>query len=263
MSAVKPYFADESVTLYHGDCREVVPALKLTADCVVADPPYGETSLVWDKWPDGWPTAISDAARSMWCFGSMRMFLDRRDEFVFWKLSQDVVWEKAEGSSLLDDRFRRVHEAATHWYRGQWSNLFRLPPRDQFFGRTHGAQANGKAKPGHDGAGTTRGYVDDGTRLSRSVLRVANLRGRANHPTEKPVGILDPLIRYACPPGGTVLDPFAGSGSTAMAARLSGRNATLIEADERYCELIVKRLAQLPLPTAADSGQTADAGGTT
>jgi DNA modification methylase len=244
MTQPDPYYADESVTLYHGDCRELVPSLKLTADCIVADPPYGETSLSWDRWPDDWPTAISGAAKSMWCFGSMRMFLDRRDEFVFWRLSQDVVWEKAEGSSLLDDRFRRVHEAATHWYRGPWADLFRSPLREQFFGARHAAQADGKAKPGHDGVGTTRGYVDDGTRLVRSVIRAPNLRGRATHPTEKPVGILDPLIRYACPPGGVVLDPFAGSGSTAEAARLSGRKAVLIEADERYCDLIAKRMSQ-------------------
>lgn len=49
-----PYYADEQVTLYLGDCREVLPALGVTADCIVADPPYGETSLAWDRWPDGW-----------------------------------------------------------------------------------------------------------------------------------------------------------------------------------------------------------------
>lgn len=64
------------------------------------------------------------------------------------------------------------------------------------------------------------------------------------HPTEKPLGILLPLIEYACPPGGSVLDPFGGSGSTAEAARQSGRTATLIEADERYCEVIARRLSQ-------------------
>lgn len=244
-----PYFKDESVTLYHGDCREVVPTLKLTADCIVADPPYGETSLAWDRWPDGWPTAVSDAAKSMWCFGSMRMFLDRRDEFEFWRLSQDVIWEKQQGTGLAADRFRRVHEHVLHFYRNAWAEIHHEVPTDGTHKppRTHIR----RVKPTHQSSASSASsatYVDDGSRLVRSVIVARNLHGRSLHPTEKPVGILDPLIRYACPPDGTVLDPFAGSGSTAVAARLSGRRAVLVEADERYCELIAKRMLQVPLP---------------
>lgn len=80
------------------------------------------------------------------------------------------------------------------------------------------------------------------------MLKVRSMHGRATHPTEKPVGIVQPLIEYACELGGTVLDPFAGSGSTAAAARLTGRRAVLIEADERYCDLIVDRLSQDMIP---------------
>jgi site-specific DNA-methyltransferase (adenine-specific) len=244
---MNPFYVDEAVTLYHGDCREIVPALNLTVDAIVADPPYGETSLAWDRWPDDWPTAISGAAKSMWCFGSMRMFLDRRDQFVFWKLSQDVVWEKPNGTGVAVDRFRRVHEIATFWYRGPWDEAFHQTPRD---GGAVGTSRAWLRRPSAERAGvrtverTSVVYVDDGSRLARSVLWVDNMHGRADHPTEKPVGILDPLIRYACPPGGTVLDPFAGSGSTAEAARLTGRKAILVEADERYCELIARRMSQ-------------------
>jgi site-specific DNA-methyltransferase (adenine-specific) len=94
---VDPYYVDESVQLYKGDCREVIPALGQTFDCIVADPPYAETSLAWDRWPDGWPTIAATAASgSMWCFGSMRMFLDRQAEFAGWRMSQDVVWAEAQ-----------------------------------------------------------------------------------------------------------------------------------------------------------------------
>ena len=63
----------------------------------------------------------------------------------------------------------------------------------------------------------------------RSVIPVRSMHGRAIHPTEKPVGILDPLIAYACPPGGLVVDPFAGSGTTLEAPRCPGRQAIGVE----------------------------------
>src|SRR3546814_7972972 len=56
--------------------------------------------LAWDRWPDGWPALAAKVASSMWCFGSMRMFLDRAPEFADWKLSQDYVWEKHNGSGF-------------------------------------------------------------------------------------------------------------------------------------------------------------------
>lgn len=243
-----PYFVDESVSLWLGDCREIMPTLG-QFDCVVTDPPYGETSLAWDRWPESWPTIASAHTRSMWCFGSMRMFLDRRDEFQFWRLSQDVVWEKHNGSGFHSDRFKRVHETAAHWYRGEWAEVYHETPREAY----HGSNVKTVPRRGptpHTGAiGKGEGYVGL-DRLMRSIVHVSSMHGHAQHPTEKPVGILDPLIRYACPPGGTVLDCFAGSGSTAEAARLTGRKAVLIEADERYCELIARRMSQGILPEA-------------
>lgn len=243
-----PYYADEHVQLWHGDCRVLVSELGLKADLILADPPYGETSLAWDRWPDDWPTAISDAAKSMWCFGSMRMFLDRRDQFMFWHLSQDVVWRKPDAAAPVVDRFRRNHETVTHWYRGPWADVHHETPLYEYHGRRHGTVRVRDPGVIFGGERGPREWVDDGTRRMLTVVDVPNMRYRGTHPTEKPVGILDPLIRYACPPGGTVIDPFAGSGSTAEAARLTGRKAILIEADERYCEAIARRMSQGILP---------------
>lgn len=239
------YYRDDTVTLYHGDARDILPALGLQADLIVTDPPYAETSLTWDRWPDGWPTLAATIVSSMWCFGSMRMFLDRGPEFADWKLSQDIVWEKANGTGFATDRFKRVHEIATHWYRGDWRNVHHDTPRVAYTGPDKHArrrQPHGQ----HTGKIGQSYYADDGTRLMRSVFRANSVRSGL-HPTEKPLSLLENMIRYACPRGGTVVDPFAGSGSTLDAARQSGRRAIGIEAHEPYAEAAARRLSAMTL----------------
>jgi site-specific DNA-methyltransferase (adenine-specific) len=246
------YWSDDRTQLYLGDCREILPVLGLTADAIVTDPPYSETSLVWDRWPDDWPTLAATAARSMWCFGSMRMFLDRRDDFTDagWKLSQDIIWEKANGTGFATDRFKRVHEIATHWYSGSWDAVCHDTPKTVYTGASKNARIRRDDRAAHTGSIKPVTYQDDGTRLMRSVLQAQSVRGGL-HPTEKPIGVLAQLIEYACPPGGLVLDLFAGSGSTLDAARQCGRRAIGIEADERYCEAAAKRLSQLTFTDTA------------
>jgi site-specific DNA-methyltransferase (adenine-specific) len=244
----QPYWQDETCALYLGDCREVLPALRVTADCIVADPPYGETSLKWDRWPHGWLEAAVLMTRSLWCFGSLRMFMEHAAVFrtLGWQLSQDIIWEKHNGSGFAADRFKRVHEQLTHWYRGSWSAVYHEVPRvpatrDSHHGR--GDITQGGPTP-HTGKITRNGYVYGPDRLQRSVIFARSMHHKALHPTEKPVELLSPLITYACPPGGLVTDPFAGSGSTLDAARCSGRRAIGIEADERYIEMAARRLSQ-------------------
>lgn len=247
-----PYWEDQDagLALYLGDMREVLPALGLQADLLVCDPPYAETSLAWDRWPDGWPAVAATVASSMWCFGSMRMFLDRAHEFTGWKLSQDVVWEKHNGSGFATDRFRRVHEIATHWYRGDWASIYHDVPRfpTEFDPKDRSVSASAARVP-HTGTIGAHRYEDDGLRLARSVQRVPSVRGGL-HPTEKPLSLLERMIRYACPEGGLVVDPFTGSGSTLDAARLSGRRAIGIEVNEEYAEAAARRLSALTLPAA-------------
>lgn len=249
-----PYYQDEHVTLHLGDWREKIES-EFVADLIVTDPPYGETSLAWDRWPDGWPTLAARHARSMWCFGSMRMFLNRRDDFTDWKLSQDIIWSKPHATSLDTSRFRRRHEVATHWYQGAWSEVHHTLPR-VLSGRT---TPQNRATPGKSAGragervynyGLSGGWTDDGTRLMSSVIEVGH--GVANkdrkalviNATQKPLGIIDPLISYGCPPGGTVLDLFSGSGSTLVAARNLGRKAVGYEIREEQAELTAQRLSQ-------------------
>ncbi len=242
-----PYYADDLVTLYHGDCREVLPSLNIEPHLVLADPPYGETSLTWDRWPDGWPDLIASiGAASMWCFGSMRMFLDRRDEFKSWRLSQDVIWSKPRGGVAYPDRATvRTHEIVTHWYRGDWSDIHHEQQREDRGGPSKGTIHRGETGPAWNGSRRAHSWTDDGTRAASSVIECQTMRMRGvGHPTEKPTGILEPLIAYGCPLGGLVLDPFAGSASTLDTARQTGRRAVGVEADERYCEIAARRLSQ-------------------
>jgi site-specific DNA-methyltransferase (adenine-specific) len=245
------YYADDQVTLYHGDMRELLP--KMTEfDACITDPPYGETAHQWDRWVDGWPALVAERTTSLWSFGSLRMFTKHWADFADWKLAQDkvgeyeidtMIWEKHNGSSFVNDRFRKVHEFAAQFYRGPWRDIYHETPREPAVfdakGRTRGRSVVGTRE--HTGAIGVKVYEDDGMRLARSVVRCPSVRG-AIHKTEKPVEVLDPLIRYSVPPGGTVIDPFAGSCSVLLTARSLGRRAIGIEANEAYCEAAAKRL---------------------
>lgn len=237
-----PFYEADGITLYHGDAIDILPHLQ-SVDAVVTDPPYNETNLEWDVWPDGWPGMLLPLARSLWCFGSLRMFWDRRDEFSAWKLSQDVVWEKHNGSGLHADRFKRVHELAIHLYHGEWTSLYKSPVIVTVYEEQKSLKRG--QKPQHFGdveAGS--GYNYDGTRIMRSVIPVRSCHGYAVNETQKPEGIVAPLLEYCVPPGGVVLDPFAGSGTTLAVARSQGKRAIGIERRESQCREIVKRLSQ-------------------
>lgn len=236
----EPYFDDGQITLYCGDCRDVLPQLD-HVDVVVTDPPYGDTSLKWDEPVRGWLDLID--APQLWCFASLRFLLEHGQEFEGWTYGQEIVWEKHNGSGFQADRFKRVHELVVHFYRGRWAALRHEPPL------TFDAVAKvvkRRKKPVHTGEVRSSAFEseDGGPRLMRSVLQVRSENGRAVHPTQKPLGILRPLIKYSCPSDGVVLDPFSGAGSTLLAARDLGRRAIGIELDESYCEATVARLAQ-------------------
>ena len=249
---MNPYYEHDGITIYHGDCREILPHVG-TVDAVVTDPPYGDTSLEWDARVSGWAQLV--ACRQLWCFGSLRMFLATIGDFesAGWRYAQEIVWEKHNGSSFHSDRFKRVHELAVHFYRGDWASLYReVPTTPDATART----MRRKQGPPHTGRIESGSYEshDGGPRLMRSVLAVRSCHGYAVHPTQKPVGILHPLIEFSVPVSGIVLDPFAGSGSTLVAAREAGRRAIGIEVQERYCEIAAKRLAQGVLPLGKEVG---------
>ncbi len=232
-----------------GDCREVMVGWpEGFADACITDPPYGDTSLDWDKQVSGWLPLVARALKpsaSIWVFGSLRFLAPLFAEMhaLGFKYSQDIVWEKQNGTGFHADRFRRVHEHAVMFYRGNWSDVYH---QTQYTLDATKRVVRTKKRPAHTGHIDKTPYVshDGGPRMVRSVLQVRNEHGRAVHPTQKPHGIVEPLLLYSVPPGGLVLDPFGGSGTTAAVAIQHGRQAVLCELNPEYVPLITERCAE-------------------
>ena len=250
----------DDVTVLRGDIRaRLLEVPDASVDAIIADPPYGETALEWDRRVKGWPDLLIRVLKpsgSMWVFGSFRLFMQTMADFHRWRFTHEVIWQKHNGTGLHNDRFRRVHEIAAHFHPAHvsWAEVYKCA---QYTNDARGRIVRKKAKPaqwtGAQGATVYRSE-DGGPRLMTSVLAVRSEHGRAVHPTQKPVDLLLPLIRYACPQGGVVLDPFAGSGSTAIAAREAGCRAILIEKDERFASIAERRVRDdVPLLSGARS----------
>lgn len=221
------------------DCRIGLTAFAGAAfDVAIVDPPYGDTSLKWDRQVAGWIEPLALALKPsghVWVFGSLRFLAPVFEEMdaAGFKYSQDIVWLKQNGTGFHNDRFRRVHEHAVLFYRGKWADSYRAP---QFTLDAMAKTVRRKTRPSHMGSISDAVFTseDGGPRLMTSVLAVKNMHGRATHPTEKPVELLRPLLRYSCPPGGRVLDPFSGSAAVWEAAKAEGMSYIGFETDPAY-----------------------------
>ena len=238
-----------SVLLLTGDCRTDLADLG-PFDMILADPPYGDTSLDWDRQVSGWEAVAHGCIKptgSMWVFGSMRFFMATSAAILSagWRYAQDIVWETHNGSGFHADRFKRVHEHAVQFYRSDapWSGVFNevQVTRDAI----RRSVQRKKGRPAHMGKIEQAPYqsVDGGPRIMRSVIPMHSCHGHAIHPTEKPVGLLQILIRTSCPPGGVVGDMFAGSGAAGEACAQADRSYVGAEIDPEMAEKARARLA--------------------
>lgn len=241
---MEPAYEDEWVALYHASHADLPD---LGADLAIVDPPYGDTSLPWDKLATDWLDTMERVLApngSVWLWGSLRSLVvmlaaaDQRG----WKQAQDVVWEKHNGTNMSNDRFRRVHEHVVHLYRGEWCEVFSDPQRS--LDATKRAVRR-KQRPSHWGEIGEGAYAseDGGPRLMRSVQYERSAHGHAIHPTQKPLGVTMTLIKQSCPLGGVVVSPYAGSGTDLLAARMTQRLAVGTELDAGYLAKTVERLA--------------------
>jgi DNA modification methylase len=223
---VKPYYQDDFATIYHGDCREVLPTLEHGADLLVTDPPYG---INYVSARSGHGQIAGDTSENDGLEGvrqALRCLRFNRHFYVFgpfdlspltFGATVELIWDEGKhGGGNISLPWASSHERITF---GVWTPY-----------------------PSQKNAGATAARLRKG-----SVLRYAtpnNGRGAKAHPTRKPVDMLRVFVESSSHFGEVVLDPFMGSGSTLEAATLEGRRSIGIELEERYCEIAAKRLAQ-------------------
>jgi adenine-specific DNA-methyltransferase len=227
-----PYYEHAGITIYHGDCLDVLRGLEAeSVDAVITDPPYGiDYQSAWriDK-ADWKPKIYNDKAPFIWwLWDAFRVTADGGCVLCFCR------WDTQEVFRVALDAAGYNVKSQVIWDRG-----------------AHGmGDLKASYAPQHDAIwfGTKGAYDFHGGRPA-SIVRAPRLSGDALlHPNEKPVELMSQLIGSVADSSQTVLDPMMGSGSTLVAAKLRGRQAIGIEIEEKYCEIAVKRLAQEALP---------------
>jgi DNA modification methylase len=210
----KPYYEHAGITIYHGDCREILPSIK--ADLLCTDPPYGINIANMHE-DSGRQPGKAAAPKGMY---------------------ENSLWDMAPvDQGLLDLAISTARHAIVFG-----GNYFRLPPArcvlvwDKDNGTNQFADC--------ELAWTN---LDKPVRLKRhmwnGMLREGD-EARYDHPTQKPVAVMMWAILHAPDTCQTILDPFMGSGTTLVAAKNLGRRACGIEIEEKYCEIAARRLSQ-------------------
>lgn len=218
-----PYYADDHVTLYHARWEDV-PRDLLRADVLVTDPPYG---IGWDVDAEG----TRSKARK------------RQGSVAFSPIEGDHT--PFDPSTLLSLRLPSVLFGGNHY-------ADRLPASPSW------VVWDKRVREGYvtDQADCEMAWSNLGgpARMFRYVWGGGGTLAKENgrtiggelplglHPTQKPVALMRWVIEK-CPPG-TILDPYAGSGTTLVAAKSLGRKAIGVECVERYCEVAANRLRQ-------------------
>lgn len=207
---LKPYYQDSAVTIYHGDCREILPQLDVKVDLVLTDPPYGIGK-------DGQKVSTGG-------HGGRKGY-----EFLGWDS------QRPEQSTF--DLIRETSTAQIIWGGNYFADI--LPATGKWFVWDKGQRINQS-----DGELAWTSF--DGALRIITLNRVELMLDNAAHPTQKPLKLLTWCITQAdkCGVNNLILDPFLGSGTTALAAKILGRKCIGIEISEEYCAIAAKRCSQ-------------------
>ena len=213
---VKPFYQDDAVTIYHGDCRDILPRLE-PVDLVLTDPPYG----------------IGEAA------GKNKS----RSKIAVSKDFGDSSWDDKPIEDTLMDEVRKAGRTQIIF----GGNYYKLPPSSCWliWDKENGATSFADCEM----AWTN---MNKATRLLRSRwqgMLQADMKNKEFrwHPTQKPLAVIRWCISQAPNNTETILDPFMGSGTILRAAKDLRRKAIGIEIEEEYCEIAATRMAQMVL----------------
>jgi len=267
----EPFYQDNLTTLYHGDCLDVMAELPPASfDAVICDPPYGTTACAWDS-----PIPFD----AMW--GALRRLTRPRAAIVLFgqepfssllrvsnleQYKYDWVWRKTRSSDFLNNknRPREIHEMISVFSEGTTANgsnlrmlyfpqgLVRIDRRWHRPQKYHSEHRI--ARPSH-----SLDRVIEFTNYPETIIEFANPNQGSLHPTQKPLALMEYLVRTYTNEGDSILDFTSGSGTTLRAAKNLKRRAVGIERELNYCEATVKRLAPAFEAAIVDNGAALDA----
>lgn len=217
---VKPYYEEAGIQIFHGDCREILPTLG-PVDLVLTDPPYGISHR----------RGICGDRGKGWTLGASRIHGDESpfDPTPF-IANECILW----GANYYSDK---LPAAVGRWL--IWDK------------QCHGGSGDfSEAEIAWHNRGSAVKFF---RHMWLGVQRASEVGESRLHPTQKPMALMRWCIQQAKASGGTILDPFMGSGTTLRAAKDLGRKAIGIEIEEKYCEIAAKRLSQGVLAFTGES----------
>jgi DNA modification methylase len=236
------YYEEAGITIWHGDCRDVLPDLWAgsSIDHMITDPPYSEHTHA-KQWIGAALTAD----------GKVRVSTAHKG-LGFEALSAELqLFICAEAARLVRRWVLAFSDVESI---GQWQQAVRVVGLDYvralIWDKVDGAPQFTGDRPAAGAEAIVAAHTQGKKRWNggggRNVLRhaVNGDRGAKPHPSTKPEPLMAELVSLFTDPGDLILDPFGGSGTTAVAAKRLGRRCILIEREEKYCEIAAKRLSQ-------------------
>jgi site-specific DNA-methyltransferase (adenine-specific) len=219
---IKPYYEDDSVKIYHGDCNEILPDIKEDISLCLTDPPYeihaDGSGMIKDRkyikdikgFTDcGFDYNILKQFKNWFCFGTLiqvpELINIAQNQNNRWML---ITWNKPNPVPLINKNYLPDTEYIIHSFKNH-NNLY--------------------------------GEYED---RRRYIVHRLGDKQDGTHPNEKPLNVIYKLVKLGTQEGMTIIDPYAGSCTTGRASKDLGRKCICIEKEEKYCEIGAKRLFQ-------------------